>query len=183
MKNQETLNQIDFVIKKKNTADPMITCKVAVKEIIDRSQVESDSFYHFLNEAMKAGRREAFFVAVKMARDALAEEIASNGSDDEKRVIAPIRTNADAPAFPVKNANHETDHYGLTKREYFALNAPSVPAWFIDEWLDSDGEKYFDPNGLTVTGYSTAKGISHSGWIALEKEWRYKFADEMLKER
>ena len=75
---------------------------------------------------------------------------------------------------------------GLTKREFFAMNAPSCPEWFDEEFTEKnmnnsdlvDVSEYldeFDINGVSIK-------YTNKGKMALIKAWRYAYADLMLED-
>lgn len=94
--------------------------------------------------------------------------------------------NADTPAMPIilgydTNKHNRTvvnDCYNsLTKREMFAMNAPDMPIWFVDEFRLRDGTNLlYNP----VSGHNDklSLGDRKALWI----EWRYAYADLMLSE-
>ena len=56
--------------------------------------------------------------------------------------------NKDMPASPTPymDLNHQggelhCDQQGLTKREMFAMNAPDIPVWFIDDWINNNEDR------------------------------------------
>lgn len=72
--------------------------------------------------------------------------------------------NADMPAMPVKNANFESDHFGLTKREMIAMHA--MQGFISGHMAWSDG---LDGGSADITPQSVAG-------VAVE------FADALLRE-
>lgn len=70
---------------------------------------------------------------------------------------------------------------GLTKREMFAMNAPDIPNWFIDEWIYNDGN-YRLGGGHELVGNNRGANLDTTEMMKITKEWRYAYADLMLEE-
>lgn len=100
--------------------------------------------------------------------------------------------NADMPAMP-QSATDEgygcnyTDSFsgqvptGLTKREMFAMNAPAIPDWFIDEWIYNDGN-YRLGGSHELVGNNRGASLDVTEMMKITKEWRYAYADLMLED-
>lgn len=100
--------------------------------------------------------------------------------------------NADMPAMPQSatdngyGCNYDNDFNGqvptgLTKREIFALNAPDIPAWFIDDWLYNNGD--YRLGGIhELVGNNRGANLDTKEMMKITKEWRYAYADLMLGE-
>lgn len=95
--------------------------------------------------------------------------------------------NGDMPAMPVMDeVEYYGQHYGLTKREMLAMNAPSdIPIWFRNKWsienegrenlVHSDLDEYSEPSVLTTS-------ITANGEEALYFAWRTYYADALLSQ-
>lgn len=99
--------------------------------------------------------------------------------------------NKDMPAMPQHvsindNGDCETSDRaggeGLTKREMFAMNAPSdIPAWFVDDWIYNNGS-YRLGGSHELVGSSRGANLDTKEMMKITKEWRYAYADLMLEE-
>jgi len=70
---------------------------------------------------------------------------------------------------------------GLTKREMFAMNAPAIPDWFIDEWIYNDGN-YRLGGSHELVGNNRGANLDTTEMMKITKEWRYAYADLMLED-
>ena len=105
--------------------------------------------------------------------------------------------NADMPAMPQSfamtgqecgtavsyMANDELlMNIGLTKREMFAMNAPTeIPNWFVDDWIYNDGN-YRVGGSHELAGNDRRANLDSAEMMKITKEWRYAYADLMLSE-
>lgn len=103
--------------------------------------------------------------------------------------------NSDMPAMPLTgDAYHDFSGYdgtsktsynpecqGLTKREMFAMNAPLVPDWFIDDWIYNNGN-YRLGGSHDLVGSNRCASLDTTEMMKITKEWRYAYADLMLEE-
>lgn len=65
-------------------------------------------------------------------------------------------------------------HDGITERDWFATFAPPAPEWFIK--LEMQRDRNNNPHGDYYKPPIREQ-------ITIEVQWRYKWADEMLKVR
>ncbi len=103
--------------------------------------------------------------------------------------------NADTPAMPCEaeiSNNNEAWAFqfdngakfkfpGITKREMFAMNAPDIPDWFVDEWIYNDGN-YRLGGSHELVGNNRGANLDTTEMMKITKEWRYAYADLMLEE-
>lgn len=99
--------------------------------------------------------------------------------------------NADMPAMPqsvsvgddgsLVGSYMEEEWEGLTKREIFAMNAPDIPCWFIDDWIYNNGN-YRTGGSCELAGAKRGANVDISEMMKITKEWRYAYADLMLGE-
>lgn len=97
--------------------------------------------------------------------------------------------NADLPAMPqtisdssdgscLVGSHMEFEWSGLTKREMFAMHAPSdIPEWFKSSFIKSNYS-----NKDLVASFTALTPESANGEMALLKAWRYAYADLMLED-
>ena len=107
--------------------------------------------------------------------------------------------NADSPAMPTlkieeykcseglpvgcfQTKQRTVNHNGLTKREMFAMHAPSdIPEWFKSSFIKSNYSNKDLVASFTALAPESAR-LSFDGEMALLKAWRYLYADLMLGE-
>ncbi len=95
--------------------------------------------------------------------------------------------NADTPAMPVNahdyavNGGYESDSFGLTKRETFAMNAPDMPSWFVSIWTNENSHvsRFFSES---INNGVPCIDLNADGEAAMFIEWRTYYADALLKE-
>ena len=87
--------------------------------------------------------------------------------------------NADRTAMPNRSQSPDNVFGGLTKREMFAMHAPSIPDWFVDEWIYNDGN-YRLGGSHELVGNNRGANLDIKEMMNITKEWRYAYADTML---
>lgn len=79
----------------------------------------------------------------------------------------------DEPAFPSDGKwGNGIPEKGMTLRDYFAAKAPDMPAWWFESWETNERNKAKKKDTYIMRGRLEAL-----------TEWRFSFADAMLKAR
>ncbi len=85
-------------------------------------------------------------------------------------------------AYPLLDAEYDTIQQGLTKREYFAANAPiDVPDWFYHETpLEPMTAEIFKATGSLEKRRRLMKKRKSEDEMARYVQWSWYYADMML---
>ena len=79
----------------------------------------------------------------------------------------------------MRDANQPEAHIGLTKREMFAMNAPSVEPNFAWDFASKNKN---DKSLVEIFQSNRGYTLTLLGVMKLIKEWRYAYADLMLED-